>query len=103
MQFACASTTTAFFHLVRKMATKFVDARVRVNSIAAGVFPSEMRAGESNEHRKRDLSSEANNPPERCGYDSDMGAFILFVAGSGDVFLNAQVVYPNRGGYLGAP
>lgn len=96
-QFAYASSKAAFLHLTRMMATTFVEAKVRVNSIAPGVFPSEMTAGESDEHQKSELESEASNPAGRYGHDTDMGACILFLAGPGGVFLNGQVVYPDGG------
>lgn len=96
-QFAYASSKAAFLHLTRMMATTFVEAKVRVNSIAPGVFPSEMTAGDSNEHQKSKLDSEASNPAGRYGHDTDMGACILFLAGPGGVFMNGQVVYPDGG------
>ena len=33
----------------------------------------------------------------RTGHDSDMAACILFLAGPGGLFLNAQVLYPDGG------
>ncbi|XMA10543.1 hypothetical protein WAI453_003334 [Rhynchosporium graminicola] len=99
-QFAYASSKAAFLHLTRMMATTFVEAKVRVNSIAPGVFPSEMTAGESDEHQKSQLDSEASNPAGRYGHDTDMGACILFLAGPGGVFLNGQVVYPDGGKFF---
>lgn len=38
-QFAYASSKVAFLLLTRMMATTFVEAKIRVNSIAPGVFP----------------------------------------------------------------
>jgi len=70
------------------MATTFVEAKIRVNSIALGVFPSEMKAGESNDRQKSSLDSEASNPAGRYGHSTDMGACILFLAGQSGVFLN---------------
>jgi hypothetical protein len=96
-QFAYASSKAAFLHLTRMLATTFAEAKIRVNSIAPGVFPSEMTAGDSNEHQKSQLNSEASNPAGRFGADTDMGACILFLAGPGGVFLNGQVIYPDGG------
>lgn len=96
-QFAYATSKAGFIHLTRMMATTFAEAKIRVNSIAPGVFPSEMTAGESNEHQKSELDSEASNPAGRFGHDTDMGACILFLAGPGDVFLNSQIIYPDGG------
>jgi NAD(P)-dependent dehydrogenase (short-subunit alcohol dehydrogenase family) len=96
-QFAYASSKAAFIHLTRMMATTFVEAKIRVNSIAPGVFPSEMTAGESNEHQKSELNSEASNPAGRYGKETDMGACALFLAGPASTFMNGQVVYPDGG------
>lgn len=81
------------------MATTFIDAKIRVNSIAPGVFPSEMTTGESNEHQKSEMSSDASNPAGRYGHDTDMAACLLFLAGPGGVFLNNQIIYPDGGEY----
>lgn len=82
------------------LATTFVEAKIRVNSIAPGVFPSEMTAGESDGHQKSSLDSEASNPSGRYGQETDMGACILFLAGPNGVFLNGQVIYPDGGEFL---
>lgn len=41
-QFAYASSKAASLHLTRMLATTFAETKVRVNSIAPGVFPSEV-------------------------------------------------------------
>jgi NAD(P)-dependent dehydrogenase (short-subunit alcohol dehydrogenase family) len=102
-QFAHASSKAAFLHLTRMMAATFVEARIRVNSIAPGVFPSEMTAGESNEHQKSSLDSEASNTAGHYGHDTDMGVALLFLAGLSGTFLNGQVIYPDGGNILVSP
>lgn len=37
---------------------------------------------------------------DRPGSDSDMRACILFLAGPGGLYLNAQVLYPDGGGFV---
>lgn len=96
-QFAYASSKAAILHLTRMMATTFAEAKIRVNSIAPGVFPSEMTAGESDEHQKSELDSEASSPAGRYGSETDMGACVLFLAGPGGQFLNGQIIYPEGG------
>lgn len=96
-QFAYATSKAGLIHLTRMMATTFAEAKIRVNSIAPGIFPSEMTAGESNEHQKSELDIEMSNPAGRFGHDADMGACILFLAGPGGVFLNSQILYPDGG------
>lgn len=44
------------------MATTFADAKIRVNCIAPGVFPSEMTAGSSGDDQKSKLEIDMSNP-----------------------------------------
>lgn len=96
-QFAYASSKAAFTHLSRMLATTFKDVKVRVNTIAPGVFPSEMTAGSSGEDNKSQLDMEMSNPAQRPGHDTDMAASILFLASKGGVFYNDQILYPDGG------
>lgn len=79
------------------MATTFAQAKIRVNCIAPGIFPSEMTAGSSGEDQKSKLDMQMSNPAGRTGHDSDMAACILFLTGPGGTFLNSQVLYPDGG------
>ena len=65
------------------MATTFTKAKIRVNCISPGLFPSEMTAGSSDEKQKSKLDTEMSNPAGRYGHDSGMVACILFLAGPG--------------------
>ncbi|KAL8939061.1 MAG: hypothetical protein Q9216_003568 [Gyalolechia sp. 2 TL-2023] len=96
-QFAYATSKAGLIHLTRMMATTFVEAKIRVNCIAPGLFPSEMTAGDSGSDQKSELQPKSSNPAGRPGSDSDMAACILFLAGPGGVFLNSQVLYPDGG------
>jgi NAD(P)-dependent dehydrogenase (short-subunit alcohol dehydrogenase family) len=98
-QFAYAASKAAFLHLTRMQATTFLKAKIRVNCIAPGVFPSEMTTGDSDESQKSSIEREASNPSGRFGQDSDMAACALFLAGPAGTFLNGQVVYPDGGMY----
>ncbi|KAL8772324.1 MAG: hypothetical protein Q9209_002536 [Squamulea sp. 1 TL-2023] len=102
-QFAYATSKAGLIHLTRIMATTFADAKIRVNCIAPGIFPSEMTAGSSGDNQKSELKPESSNPAGRPGSDSDMAACILFLAGPGGVFLNSQVLYPDGGNILVQP
>jgi len=102
-QFAYATSKAGFIHLTRMMATTFAEAKIRVNCIAPGIFPSEMTAGSSGDDQKSKLEMEMSNPAGRTGKDSDMAACILFLAGPGGVFLNSQVLYPDGGNILVQP
>jgi len=96
---AYASSKASFTHLSRMLATVFKECKVRVNVIAPGVFPSEMTAGDSGEDNKSKLDMQPSNPAGRTGQDTDMAATILFLAGSGGVFYNEQILYPDGGEY----
>ncbi|KAI9681231.1 MAG: hypothetical protein M1817_002513 [Caeruleum heppii] len=102
-QFAYATSKAGFLHLTRMMATTFAEAKIRVNCIAPGVFPSEMTAGGSGEDNKSELGSGMSNPAGRPGSDADMAASILFLAGPGGVFYNGQIIYPDGGMLLTQP
>lgn len=97
-QFAYASSKAGFIHLTRMMANNFVQCKVRVNSIAPGIFPSEMTAdmGDLNKVTQ-------DSPAHRPGNERDMAAAILYLAGPGGVFLNGQILYPDGGILLTSP
>jgi len=102
-QFAYASSKAAATHLGRMLATTFIGTKVRVNTIAPGVFPSEMTTGTSDEYNKSVFKGEMSNPAGRPGKDTDMAATVLFLAGPGGVFYNEQVLYPDGGNTLSQP
>ncbi|EHK19999.1 uncharacterized protein TRIVIDRAFT_68580 [Trichoderma virens Gv29-8] len=87
-------------HLTRMMAAEIAAAglKIRVNSIAPGVFPSEMTTGESNEDQKSQLDKsrfEDMIPGSRPGKDEDMAQAVLFLAGN--QFVNGQRVVVDGG------
>jgi NAD(P)-dependent dehydrogenase (short-subunit alcohol dehydrogenase family) len=85
------------------MTTTFAEAKIRVNCIAPGIFPSEMTAGSSGDDQKSKLEMEMSNPAKRTGHDSDMAACLLFLAGPGGLFMNGQILYPEGGNLLVHP
>ncbi|KAL9600870.1 MAG: hypothetical protein Q9219_002912 [cf. Caloplaca sp. 3 TL-2023] len=64
-QFAYATSKAGLIHLTRMQATTFAEAKVRVNCIAPGLFPSEMTAGSSGDDQKSELQPKLSNPAGR--------------------------------------
>ena len=103
-QFAYAASKAAAIQLTRNLGNTIVDTKIRVNSIAPGIFPSEMTAGESDENNKTELPDAGKGlPAGRPGKDEDMAASILFLAGRGGVFYNGQIIHPDGGALLTTP
>ena len=99
--FSYNASKAAAIHLTKMLASEISNKgiKIRINSIAPGVFPSEMTAGESGDDMKSSLPKESKSmlPSERPGKDSDMANAILFAATN--QYLNGQIV-PVDGGYL---
>ncbi|KAI5849937.1 short chain dehydrogenase/reductase [Tricharina praecox] len=105
-QFAYAASKAAFLQLTRNLATTLKEIKVRVNSIAPGIFPSEMTADSSDEAGKSSLEGTGKAdgiPAGRTGSEQDMAAAILYLAGPGGVFVNGLTVYVDGGNLLTAP
>ncbi|KAE9981705.1 hypothetical protein BLS_007102 [Venturia inaequalis] len=100
---AYAASKAAATHISRMLATTFKDTKVRVNTIAPGVFPSEMTTGESGEDQKSSMDTKMSTPSGRPGNESDMAATVLFLAGPGGVFYNDQIMYPDGGNTIVQP
>ncbi|KAF2447348.1 short chain dehydrogenase/reductase [Karstenula rhodostoma CBS 690.94] len=92
----------AQIHLNRMLSSEIAQMgfKIRVNSIAPGVFPSEMTTGESrDDNQKSEMPKEHKGglPSGRPGKDRDMAAAVLFCASC--QYLNGQTI-PVDGGYL---
>jgi NAD(P)-dependent dehydrogenase (short-subunit alcohol dehydrogenase family) len=102
-QFNHESSKAAFLHLMRMLATTFVETKIRFNSITPSVFPSEMTAGSSEEDQKSHVGRETTNLGIRFESEKGMGACSHLLAGHGEGFLDGQVLYPNEGRYFRYP
>ncbi|KAI1851233.1 hypothetical protein JX265_001650 [Neoarthrinium moseri] len=98
--FAYNASKGAAIHLNRILASEIAHQglKVRVNSIAPGVFPSEMTANDSGDDQKSHIPKEkyAKVPAERPGKDEDMAQAVLFFAVN--QYLNGQTLAVD-GGY----
>jgi NAD(P)-dependent dehydrogenase (short-subunit alcohol dehydrogenase family) len=95
--FSYNASKAAAEHLSRMMGADFAAAglKIRVNSIAPGVFPTEMTTGGSDEKQKSQLEKskfEGKTPARRPGKDEDMAQAILFLASNQFVNGNRVVV-----------
>ncbi|MCJ1397827.1 hypothetical protein MMC11_001023 [Xylographa trunciseda] len=100
--FSYNASKGAAIHLTKLLASEVANngVKVRINSIAPGVYPSEMTASESDENQKSEIPKEKyaeKVPAQRPGRDQDMAGAILFAATN--QYLNGQIVVVD-GGYL---
>lgn len=100
--FGYNASKAAAIHLTKMLASEIANSelKVRVNSIAPGVFPSEMTTGgESGEDQKSQIEKDkyAKVPAKRPGKDEDMAGAVLFCATN--QYLNRQTIAVD-GGYI---
>ncbi|KAF2398594.1 NAD(P)-binding protein [Trichodelitschia bisporula] len=103
--FSYNASKAAAIHLTRMLANTVAEngIKVRVNSIAPGVFPSEMTAGESGEDQKSFIPREKYEdkvPAARPGNDRDMAGAVLFTVCN--QYLNGQTIVVDGGYTLAA-
>jgi NAD(P)-dependent dehydrogenase (short-subunit alcohol dehydrogenase family) len=99
------ASKAATIHLNRMLANEIATngLKIRVNSIAPGVFPSEMTASESGANQKSHIPKDKyadKVPARRPGNDRDMGNAVLFCATN--QYLNGQTVVVDGGYTLAA-
>lgn len=99
------ASKAATIHITRMLANEIAqnDLKIRVNSIAPGVFPSEMTAGDSGANQKSHIPKDKyadKVPASRPGNDRDMAGAILFAATN--QYLNGQTVTVDGGYTLAA-
>lgn len=99
--FGYNASKAAAIHLTKMLSSEIAGngIKIRVNSIAPGVFPSEMTAKESGEDQKSEIEASKYEkvPAKRPGRDQDMAGAILFAATN--QYLNGQTVAVD-GGYI---
>ncbi|MCJ1408052.1 hypothetical protein MMC19_002125 [Ptychographa xylographoides] len=100
--FSYNASKGAAIHLTKLLASEVASngLKIRINSIAPGVYPSEMTASESGDNQKSHIPKEnfeEKVPARRPGNDRDMAGAVLFAACN--TYLNGQTVVVD-GGYL---
>jgi len=99
--FAYNASKAAAIHVSHMLANEVAQngLKIRINSIAPGVFPSEMTASESGEDQKSELPKEKYEkvPARRPGHERDMANAVLFMVTN--QYLNGQTVAVD-GGYI---
>jgi len=100
--FGYNASKAAAIHLTKMLSSEIAEngLKIRVNSIAPGVFPSEMTTGgKSGEDQKSHIEKDkyAKVPARRPGKDQDMAGAVLFTAAN--QYLNGQTVAVD-GGYI---
>ncbi|KXG52189.1 Short-chain dehydrogenase/reductase SDR [Penicillium griseofulvum] len=103
--FAYSASKAAAVHLTKMLAHEIIssNAKIRVNNIAPGVFPSEMTAKDSDEKQKSTIPKEKYEgkvPARRPGKDEDMAGAVLFTVSN--QYLNGQTIVVDGGFLLAA-
>jgi len=103
-QYAYSASKAAAIQTTKNLANVLVKTKIRVNTIAPGIFPSEMTAGESDSNNKSELPDAGKGlPAGRPGKDEDMAGSILFLASRAAIFYNGQIIHPDGGALLTNP
>ena len=82
--FSYNAAKAATIQLTKIMSAEFLKAKIRVNSIAPGYFPSELTAKQSGDDAKSELDpeyvkSKGHVPIDRPGADEEMAQAVLFL------------------------
>ncbi|PFH62480.1 hypothetical protein XA68_13382 [Ophiocordyceps unilateralis] len=101
-RFATNSAKAATIHLTKMLAVEIANCKlsVRVNSIAPGLFPSELTTGTSDDSQKSPplpAGTCSEISAGRPGNDVDMASAVLFAATN--QYINGQIISVD-GGYL---
>lgn len=98
--FSYNAAKAATVHLTKLMSAEFQKAKIRVNSIAPGYFPSEMTAKESDDKNKSDfpegkIEQTGHVPVMRPGRDEEMGMAVLQFARN--AYVNGEILAVDGG------
>jgi len=103
-QYAYSASKAAAIQLTKNLANSLTDVKIRVNTIAPGIFPSEMTAGESAGNNKSELPDSGKGlPAGRPGKDEDMAGAVLYLASRAGVFSNGLILHTDGGALVTMP
>ncbi|KAI0023081.1 hypothetical protein F4780DRAFT_731309 [Xylariomycetidae sp. FL0641] len=90
----------ATVHLTKLMSAEFQKAKIRVNSIAPGYFPSEMTAKSSDDRQKsyvppEKVQEKGHVPLMRPGREEEMGMSVLYLAKN--QYVNGEIIAVDGG------
>ena len=90
----------ATVHLSKLMSAEFQKARIRVNSIAPGYFPSEMTTKQSDEDNKSQMpqskiDAAGHVPADRAGSDQEMAQAVVFL--TKNTYVNGEIIAVDGG------
>ncbi|KAK4541697.1 hypothetical protein LTR36_007406 [Oleoguttula mirabilis] len=91
---AYATSKAGTVHMAKALATYLAPYSIRVNTLAPGIFPSEMTQG----HIGASAGfSQSTIPAGRVGSDEDIRGTILWLAGRAGAYINGMVVLVDGG------
>ncbi|KAJ6258984.1 hypothetical protein Dda_5879 [Drechslerella dactyloides] len=93
------ASKAAVIHLTKMMAQNFGGLKIRCNTIAPGLFPSEMTTGKSDEKNESSHSETMDIPAKRAGDVREMAGTALYLASPAGLYTNGAVI-PVDGGLL---
>ncbi|KAI5787559.1 hypothetical protein FPQ18DRAFT_373034 [Pyronema domesticum] len=104
-QFAYSSSKAAIIHLTKSLATSFKDLKIRVNTIAPGLFPSEMTERKPADDTGKNYleKGERGWPAGRAGDEADIVGATIYLASTAGLFVNGQTLVVDGGVVLTSP
>ncbi|PFH59644.1 hypothetical protein XA68_12080 [Ophiocordyceps unilateralis] len=99
--FAYSSSKAAVTHLSKQLASSLTHFKIRVNTIAPGIYPSEMTEDtmlkNTSDPRKEGAMPKEMIPLERSGTEEEMAGVALFLASKAGGYLDGTVLLTDGG------
>ncbi|KAF3220156.1 hypothetical protein TWF192_000784 [Orbilia oligospora] len=102
-QLAYNTSKAAVIHMSKMMAKEFAGLKIRVNTIAPGLFPSEMTTEGSDEGNVSEHKGEQQIPAGRAGDVKEMAGTALYLASKAGLYTNGAVIPVDGGMLLSGP